>query len=1542
MDRVFGMAQCHVNAQLDKMPTGFGAGDIFMIGKKIILVVEDNMINRMMLCQILSSEYEVLEAENGREALDVLKEFGEDISLILLDIIMPVMDGYTFLSHVKADSAFSAIPVIVTTQSDGESDEVTALSHGATDFVAKPYKPQIILHRVASIIHLRETAAMINQFKFDRLTGLFSKEFFYQRVKEILVAHPEKQYDIICSDIENFKLVNDIFGIPAGDSLLCGMAKLYRNSVGNLGICGRFNADQFACLLERRWDYTDEMFIKAGATINSMSNARNIVLKWGIYSITDTSISVEQMCDRALLAVRSIKGQYGVHFARYDEKLRSRLLREQAITDIMEPALAQGQFEIYLQPKYRIEDSWLAGAEVLVRWRHPQWGMQSPGEFIPLFEKNGFITKLDQYVWDRACQALRAWEDKGYPPFCVSVNVSRADIYNADIADILIKIVEKYDLPPSRLHLEITESAYTENPAQIITTVKHLRELGFIIEMDDFGSGYSSLNMLNEMPIDILKLDMKFIQNETAKSGNRSILNFIMGLARWMNLSVVAEGVETKGQLERLREIGCDYVQGYYFAKPMPCNSFERLIQEKRGRIITQDAGGAGLKGTVRQKQENFAQFLQSDAIINAIPGGVAIYKVSDIFETVYFSEGVPGLTGYTVEEYEELIKKDAVQMTWPEDTQRVADQAMEIIRTHGDATIEFRKQHKDGHIVWVRAQVKWIGEAEDGLPLLHCVFHNISELKEAQQKINISDLEQLRRQYNEQLMAHYCTPGPDALIVGHCNITQNKILEIIDYTDSALLETFSDCREAFFTGLSTLIVEPAQQKEFLDKYLNRPSREAFNKNKTEIVQRCFVRLPGDERGRYVQFKVNLIKSPDTGDITGILTVTDVTEQTISDKILHQLSVASCDLVVDVDLFRDTYTVLSADPDSGDLPRSCGSHSGRLDYMFRHLVVPRDKDNVHRMLAADYIQERLKKDTTYTISYSITGEKGDILTKKLSVSAVDLRLGRVCLARTDITDSIREQQSLLSLMAYTFELMGLINVSTRRMTMHTRQTVLENLPPYIVEDYEQALKSVIDSYGMAPEMTDIRAQFYLDTILQRLEEKPSGYDFVFPYQAEGHIRYKQVNVLWGDANHRIVCMVRADVTDMLTAERQSKEALEEALTAAREANRAKSDFLSSMSHDIRTPMNAIMGMTSLAMAHLDDVEKVKDYLDKISISSSHLLSLINDVLDMSKIERSQIHLNRMKINLRRLLTQLSAIMAPQAEAAGLNLDMQCLNLRHENFYGDALRIKQVFINILSNAVKYTPQGGRVDFTVEELDPKNEPENIRYRFTIRDTGIGMDGAMLEQVFAPFARGRSVSKTEGTGLGLSITKGLVDLMGGTVTVDSRIREGTRFSVELEWEPVDDGGEMMTDEVDFEALRALSLSGRSFLVAEDNTINAEIIGELLTMNGARCVIKTDGREAVREYLKAVPGTYDAILMDIQMPEMNGYEAARAIRQSKRLDAAKIPIVAMTANAFAEDVQAALAAGMSGHVAKPIDMGILTETLYKLFCGQEGAHED
>lgn len=924
-----------------------------------------------------------------------------------------------------------------------------------------------------------------------------------------------------------------------------------------------------------------------------------------------------------------------------------------------------------------------------------------------------------------------------------------------------------------------------------------------------------------------------------------------------------------------------------------------------------------------RKEKERLEQYFQT--VVKNLPGGVAVVRYEKDGKMIpeFLSDGFAAMTGMSVDEAWEMYRQDIRVGIHQEDQTHVNEQmAAYISGGTSQYEIVYRMRKGNGGYIWVKNTLSLIqNEGREGR--VYAYYHDITKERMEQERI--------RQQYKDMIMQHYRTPDPNALIIGHCNITRNVILEIIDPTDSDLLKTFGSVREEFFTGIAGLVVDEKDKELFLNTYLNEPALAAFARNETEQILKCFIKLPKKKYGRYAQFKVNLVETPDTGDITGILTVTDITDQTITERILHQLSVTSHDFVIDLNLLEDTFTILTRNKNSDSVPPH-GIHSKWTAAMKKNSIVPRDKELYAKSLDAKEIRRRLLEEGPYTFSYSVLDEKGDIRTKNMTVSAIDLRLGRVCLVRTDITDSVREQQGLLNMMAYTFELMGFIDIHTNRFTMYTRQTVLENLSPFTKESYNSLVDTFKDYYESGDGERDVKKQFSLDTMLQRLEEKPSGYDFVFPYLTDDCIRYKQINVLWGDGNHRTVCLVRADVTDMLTSERESKKTLERALILAKEANRAKSDFLSAMSHDIRTPMNAIMGMTALAEAHLEDQDRVKDYLQKISISSRHLLSLINDILDMSKIENSKITLNHMKISISELIAQLSAIMMPQARAVGIRLTFQDRGIRHTHVYGDRLRINQILINILSNAVKFTPEGGKVDFLIEEIPPLKKADQVRYRFTVRDTGIGMTEDFLAHIFEPFNRSGNVSRIEGTGLGLSITKGLVELMDGRISVESRLGKGSVFCVELECEAaLQEETDSLPDEKTGpdEYTKDKIFAGRHFLIAEDNDINAEILCELLSIYGADAVVKKDGMETVQEFGSAAPNTYDAILMDIQMPEMNGYEATRAIRRMDRPDAETIPIVAMTANAFAEDVQAAQEAGMTAHVAKPIDLDVLKTTL-------------
>lgn len=541
---------------------------------------------------------------------------------------MPELDGFGVLKELQKDEKLSLIPVIVSTSAEGEASEIRSLSLGAQDFIAKPYNTQIIRHRLANLIRLRESAAIINKTQKDALTGLFNKEFFLNSVEDILKDSPDEQFDIIHVGIERFKLINDAYGIKKGDKVLKYIANVIQESCGIKAICSRFMGDNFY-VFRKRVSYTNELFQPWIEKIEKCPVEMDIKVHCGIYEITDPSMEIQSMCDRAEMASTRNKGKYEQLFTMYDDSMRKVIVSEQVIVGNMKTALEEGQFQVYYQPKYDLNSEMIAGAEALVRWIHPENGFMSPGEFIPIFEKNGFITKLDRFVWERTCQNIRQWMDKGITPFPVSVNVSRADIYNPKLIDILLELVAKYMIPIRYLHLEITESAYTENPEQIIETVKRLRIAGFIIEMDDFGTDYSSLNMLAEMPVDVMKLDMRFIQTESKISQGKGILGFIVSLAKWMGLSVVAEGVETADQIELLRSIDCDYVQGYYYAKPMKVEDFEEIIKNSKiSEMVCYRSDTSNEQQMIQEtgKQEGPVMLIVDDVEVNRASLASAFY----------------------------------------------------------------------------------------------------------------------------------------------------------------------------------------------------------------------------------------------------------------------------------------------------------------------------------------------------------------------------------------------------------------------------------------------------------------------------------------------------------------------------------------------------------------------------------------------------------------------------------------------------------------------------------------------------------------------------------------------------------------------------------------------------------------------------------------------------------------------------------------------------------------------------------------------------
>ena len=423
-------------------------------------------------------------------------------------------------------------------------------------------------------------------------------------------------------------------------------------------------------------------------------------------------------------------------------------------------------------------------------------------------------------------------------------------------------------------------------------------------------------------------------------------------------------------------------------------------------------------------------------------------------------------------------------------------------------------------------------------------------------------------------------------------------------------------------------------------------------------------------------------------------------------------------------------------------------------------------------------------------------------------------------------------------------------------------------------------------------------------------------------------------------NNELQAMAISEMEEANKNLKKAKNIAIEALQTAENANKAKTDFLSNMSHDIRTPMNAIIGIISLIRHNAGDKEKVIEYADKIAISSQHLLGIINDVLDMSKIEAGKTVFKYSDFSILDSIEELNTIFHSQANEKNQSFIITKENLKHEWVNGDKVHLMQIFSNLLSNAIKYTQEGGIIQFIAEESET-NSSTYGKYHFIVSDNGMGMSADFKETIFDAFTRAESsvTNKIQGTGLGMAITKNLVESMGGTIEVESEPNRGSSFEVILNLKIVENRVVSSTEQIEMHETDSDILDGMRFLCAEDNELNAEILMELLKLEGAECTICENGKRILEAFEQSVPGEYDMILMDVQMPVMNGYEATEAIRRSSHEQAKTIPIIAMTANAFSEDIQHSLAAGMNAHISKPVDMKLLKKTIRNIKLGREEA---
>lgn len=429
---------------------------------------------------------------------------------------------------------------------------------------------------------IREANSTIALLERDDLTNLYNASAFYKKAEKLMEEHPDTDWEVIILDIDHFKLVNELFGREAGDTLIKGMAMMMQGlEHAEEGIFARIFADTFYALMPRNLQFHSLLSQRACAFLESYPLPINLHEKVGVYFIEDKDLSIEKMCDRARLAMERLKQQSDSHIAFYDRKFHENMILEQKILDRIQGALKNHEFLVYFQPKVTLPEGKIVGAEALIRWNSPELGWVWPNQFIPILEKNGYIYDVDRYIWEESCRQISAWKRDGLKEFSVSVNVARGDLYQKDLIPFLKGLIQKYELDMKDLHLEIIERNYVEDATVISRVLTELREEGFLIEMDDFGTGESSLAMVASMPVDYLKLDRQFITADITDLRHREVIRLIINMAKALHIKVISEGIETKEQAKLLYDLGCDLAQGYYFGKPVPVEEFFREMNKE-------------------------------------------------------------------------------------------------------------------------------------------------------------------------------------------------------------------------------------------------------------------------------------------------------------------------------------------------------------------------------------------------------------------------------------------------------------------------------------------------------------------------------------------------------------------------------------------------------------------------------------------------------------------------------------------------------------------------------------------------------------------------------------------------------------------------------------------------------------------------------------------------------------------------------------------------------------------------------------------------
>ena len=735
-----------------------------VVDKAKILLVESNPENAAMLRELISSHYEIVETTPDKAVLEISdKEKAYSTAIIDIRLAEPI------LKEIRSSISTAKFPVLINTDIDNSELENVMLDLQVIDFLKKPYDQRRVLNRLNTAIKLSEANRAIDELERDELTGLLTRKAFLLKAEQFIQNNREKKYCIIAFDFDNFKSSNSLYGVEKCNEFLTYTARQMVKAIPD-GLSGRYGGDQYILFFEYENHIDLDRLNHITKMILDKAPIPHQIVKMGVYAPIDSELPLVICCDRAFLSISRIKGKYGKDIAFFEDELQNQLLNEQRIIETMERALEEKQFQVFYQPKHETVTGHIAGAEALVRWNHPEYGFMSPNQFIPLFERNGFITKLDCFVVEQVCNDIVRWKQDGLPLVPISINVSRRDFMEEGCLDRQLHTIDSNQIDHNLIHMEVTESLYSDNTELIISKVKEIQNLGFMIEMDDFGSGYSSLGLLSTFPLNVLKLDISFVRNIRA---NEIVIENIIKMAHRMGLLAIAEGAETVEQFKILKTLGCDYIQGFYFSKPLPVRDFESYLKKSS----VQSCGTITIRGISEQQNPLSEDMLfAANEVAEGIPGGFFSYHADGGLELISFnSELIHMYDCESAEEFREYVGNSFCGIVHQDDFLRVQRSIdKQITEDNNIDYVEYRIKTKKGQIKYVKDYGRFVKTKNYG-DIFYVFLNDITLEERAKAEAEAELVRKIELQRNADLAAN----ANRAKNIFMFNVSQNVIRDM-------------------------------------------------------------------------------------------------------------------------------------------------------------------------------------------------------------------------------------------------------------------------------------------------------------------------------------------------------------------------------------------------------------------------------------------------------------------------------------------------------------------------------------------------------------------------------------------------------------------------------------------------------------------------------------------------------------------------------------------------------------------------------------------